>query len=72
LKLNRQQMYILKIKGGHKIPDYVQFRDDNFTLIAYFRADKPREGLEKFNLIQYADLVEKTLPVLAFGELKKI
>ncbi|HRC92882.1 MAG TPA: fructose-6-phosphate aldolase, partial [Bacteroidia bacterium] len=27
-------MYLLKIKGTAKIPDYVQMRDDNFTLIA--------------------------------------
>ena len=30
-------VYIIKIKGKAKIPDYVQLRDDNFTLIAYFR-----------------------------------
>jgi hypothetical protein len=62
----------MKIRGGGKIPDYVQFRDDNFTLIAYFRADKPRKGLEKFDLLQYADIVEEFLPELDFGELKKI
>ena len=32
-------MYIIKIKGKVKIPDYVQIRDDKFTLLAYFRAD---------------------------------
>lgn len=65
-------MYIMKIKGGGKIPDYVQFRDDNFTLVAYFRADKPRKGLEKFQLMQYADLVEDALINLGFGEMKNI
>jgi len=65
-------MYIMKIKGGGKIPDYVQFRDDNFTLIAYFRADKPRKGLEKFELSQYADMVEEALPSMEFGELKNL
>lgn len=65
-------MYIMKIKGGGKIPDYVQFRDDNFTLIAYFRADKPRKGLEKFELSQYADMVEEALPSMGFGELKNL
>ncbi len=65
-------MYVMKIRGGGKIPDYVQFRDDNFTLVAYFRADKPRKGLEKFELSQYADIMEQTLPEIGFGELKKI
>jgi hypothetical protein len=40
-------MYILKIKGKAKIPDYVQLRDDKFTLLAYFRVDRPRKGIGK-------------------------
>lgn len=40
-------MYILKIKGKAKIPDYVQVRDSNFTLVAYFRADRPEKGLQE-------------------------
>lgn len=65
-------MYIMKIKGGGKIPDYMQFRDDNFTLIAYFRADNPRKGLEKFELLHYADIVEEAMVDLGFGKLKNI
>jgi hypothetical protein len=29
--------YILKVKGKAKIPDYIQVRDEHFTLIGYFR-----------------------------------
>jgi hypothetical protein len=29
-------MYIIKIKGRTKIPDYIQIRDDDFTLLGYF------------------------------------
>ena len=34
-------MYIIKVKGKAKIPDYIQLRDEQFVLIAYFRADRP-------------------------------
>ena len=40
-------MYIIKIRGKVKIPDYIQIRDDQFTLLAYFRADRPEEALKK-------------------------
>ena len=36
-----KKMYIIKVKGVAKIPDYVQLRDDEFTLLAYFRVDRP-------------------------------
>ena len=41
-------MYIIKVKGKAKIPDYIQLRDEKFVLIAYFRADRPLQKLEKF------------------------
>jgi hypothetical protein len=41
-------MYILKVKGKAKIPDYIQIRDENFTLKAYFRVDRPEKSLAKF------------------------
>ena len=43
-------MHILKIKGKAKIPDYIQIRDDEFTLKAYFRVDRPDKSLEKMGL----------------------
>lgn len=65
-------MYIIKVKGVAKIPDYVQLRDDSFTLLAYFRADRPEKALRKIGLgdkIEYImDVVEKT----PFGEVKKL
>jgi hypothetical protein len=53
-------LYIIKIKGKAKIPDYVQLRDDNFTLIAYFRTDRPDRALDK------CGLTDKTASILAF------
>ena len=43
-------MYIIKVKGKAKIPEYIQLRDDDFVLIAYFRADRPLSKLEKYGL----------------------
>ena len=42
------KMYIIKVKGNAKIPDYIQLRDENFVLIAYFRADRPLKNLDKY------------------------
>jgi hypothetical protein len=53
-------LYIIKIKGKAKIPDYVQLRDNNFTLIAYFRTDRPDRALDK------CGLGDKTTQILAF------
>ena len=40
-------LYILKIKGTKIIPDFVQIRDENMTLIAYFRLSQAENGLKK-------------------------
>jgi hypothetical protein len=33
----KKAYYVLKVKGKAKIPDYIQVRDESFTLIGYFR-----------------------------------
>ncbi|MEO1447885.1 MAG: fructose-6-phosphate aldolase [Bacteroidota bacterium] len=38
--------YILKVKGKANIPDYIQLRDADFTLIGYFRPGR-KERLQK-------------------------
>ena len=43
-------IYILKIKGTDKIPDFVQIRDQDMTLRAYFRMDQQESGIRKNNL----------------------
>jgi hypothetical protein len=66
-------MYLLKIKGKAKIPDYIQLRDDQFTLKAYFRVDRPDKSLQKFG---FSDAqVEKILRLiqeLPFGKIHKL
>lgn len=65
-------MYIIKVKGKAKIPDYIQLRDENFVLVAYFRADRPLKNMERYGLegkeTELAALIEQ----LSFGKLQKL
>lgn len=65
-------MYIIKVKGVAKIPDYVQLRDDKFTLLAYFRVDRPEKSLDKVGLGDRADYIINLIKELPFGEIMKL
>ena len=65
-------MYILKIKGTAKIPDYVQLRDDSFTLIAYFRADRPEKAIAKAGLAEKETELMKIINEIPFGKVQKL
>ncbi|UZD22452.1 fructose-6-phosphate aldolase [Algoriphagus halophytocola] len=65
-------MYIIKVKGKAKIPDYIQIRDENFVLVAYFRADRPLKKIEKFGLGGKEDELEALIKELPFGKLQKL
>jgi hypothetical protein len=65
-------MYIIKVKGIAKIPDYVQLRDDKFTLLAYFRVDRPDKSLEKLGLGDKLPLIMEFVNDLPFGKIAKI
>ncbi|GAA4085115.1 fructose-6-phosphate aldolase [Mucilaginibacter panaciglaebae] len=65
-------MYIIKVKGVAKIPDYVQLRDDQFTLLAYFRVDRPEKSLEKVGLSNKADYIMNVIRDLPFGQILKL
>ncbi|WP_162340048.1 MULTISPECIES: fructose-6-phosphate aldolase [Cyclobacterium] len=65
-------MYIIKVKGKAKIPDYIQIRDENFVLVAYFRADRPLKNIEKFGLEGKEAELEQLIKELPFGKLKKL
>lgn len=65
--------YILKIKGIAKIPDYVQVRDADFTLIAYFRLDRISNGIAKIKFIKEKEReISECIEELPFGLIKKI
>lgn len=65
-------MYIIKVKGKAKIPDYIQIRDENFVLVAYFRADRPLKNIEKFGLEGKENQLEEVIKTLPFGKLQKL
>lgn len=65
-------MYIIKVKGKAKIPDYIQIRDENFVLVAYFRADRPLKNIEKFGLEGKENQLEEVIKNLPFGKLQKL
>ncbi|MFB5946759.1 fructose-6-phosphate aldolase [Albibacterium profundi] len=65
-------MYIIKVKGVAKIPDYVQLRDEEFTLLAYFRVDRPDKSLEKLGLGDQKDAIMNVINEMPFGIIKKL
>ena len=67
-----QEMYIIKVKGKAKIPDYIQLRDEKFVLIAYFRADRPLKKLEKYGLEGKEVALQDVINNLPFGKLQKL
>lgn len=48
--------YLMKVKGKAKIPDYIQLRDENLTLIGYFRPGR-KERMDK--VVKNPDHLEK-------------
>jgi hypothetical protein len=65
-------MYIIKVKGIAKIPDYVQLRDDKFTLLAYFRVDRPDKSLDKLGLTDKIPYIMSVINDLPFGQIAKL
>jgi hypothetical protein len=63
---------VIKVKGVAKIPDYVQLRDEKFTLLAYFRVDRPEKSLEKIGLAEKAEYIMNIVKDLPFGQILKI
>ena len=62
----------MKIRGKMKIPDYIQIRDNEFTLLAYFRADRPDDALKKIGLLEKADEMKRIIEDLPFGKIQKV
>jgi hypothetical protein len=65
-------MYVIKVKGVAKIPDYVQLRDDKFTLLAYFRVDRPDKSLDKIGLADKVEYIMNVVKDLPFGQILKL
>ncbi len=66
------RMYIIKIQGKVKIPDYIQIRDEQFALLSYFRADRPEDALKKIGLGDKEDEMKKLIAALPYGKIQKM
>ena len=64
-------LYILKIKGTKTIPDFVQIRDEQMTLCAYFRLSQQEIGLKKNNLEAEAKGIMALLDNIPYGKIHK-
>ena len=64
-------LYILKIKGTDKIPDFVQIRDKEMTLVAYFRLNQIKQGLKKNKLKHEEDKITALLKTMPYGKIHK-
>lgn len=65
-------MYILKIQGTKKIPDYIQIRDENFTLIAYFKITSPKTALSRCKLLDRQEEILQIAAELEYGKIRKL
>ena len=65
-------MYIIKIKGKAKIPDYIQLRNENMILIDYFRADRPIDKIKSYGVTSSDDKIVEYINNLEFGKLQKL
>ena len=67
-------MYIIKVKGKKKIPNYIQIRDENFVLIGYFsfREGRPFRSLDKFGLGGKEKELARLVETMPFGKLQKL
>jgi hypothetical protein len=65
-------MFILKVKGKAKIPDYIQLRDNNMVLVAYFRADRPVKDMTKYGLAGKEAALEALIVSMPFGKLQPL
>lgn len=70
--IDLDQMYIIKVKGKAKIPDYIQIRDQNFVLIAYFRTDRPLKRMDRFGLEGKEEELKALIASLPYGKLQKL
>lgn len=65
-------MYILKIQGTKKIPDFIQIRDNDFTLIAYFRINNPNRALNRCGLAGHTDRILEIARELPYGQVREL
>ena len=65
-------MYIIKIIGKAKIPDYIQLRNKDMVLVDYFRADRPIDKLRNYKIKSPDNQIIKYINSLPFGKLEPL
>lgn len=65
-------MYIIKIKGKAKIPDFIQLRNDDMILLEYFSAARPLNKLRNYGLKSSDEEIISYVNNLKYGELQKL
>lgn len=72
MQLLLEEMYIIKVKGKTIIPDYIQIRNENFVLVAYFRADRPLKKMDRFGLEGKEEELKGLITSLPYGKLQRL
>jgi len=65
-------MYFLKTKGTDKIPDFIQVRDNNFTLFLHFKVDRIVENLKSLSIKTDENKIIEIIEKLEYGVLIEI
>jgi len=66
-----QTIYFLRTERTSKIPDYIQVRDANFVLIAYFTVKNTKKGLEQLANYNFPLDFDKVIQEIPQGKLSK-
>lgn len=64
-------LYVLKTKGGERIADYVQLRDEDFVLVDHVKLSDIGKFFRKHTNCCVEDLIA-TVHTLPYGKLLKI
>ena len=65
-------MFIIKIKGKAKIPDFIQLRNDDMILLEYFSAARPLNKLRNYGLKSSDEEIISYVNNLKYGKLQKL
>jgi len=65
-------MWVIKIKGKVKIPDYIQIRDEKMILVDYFRADRPVYKFRKYGILEDKNEIISLVNNLEYGKLHNL
>ena len=65
-------MYIIKIKGKAKIPDFIQLRNEKMILLEYFSASRPINRLRKYGLKSSDEEIINYVNGLEYGKIQKL